>query len=124
MESEQELKMWVAIRTDLKMSVGKIAAQVGHAFMSLGFDNCNSEIIEQYMKEGATPKITVQVSSEIGLRRVRAESGEAGIWSFMVVDAGRSEVEAGSPTVCVFGPCRRSDLPVYLKRLRLYDQKA
>lgn len=38
---------------------------------------------------------------------------------YTVTDAGRSEVEPGTKTVCLFGPAYREELPPFLKRLQV-----
>lgn len=112
-----ELKMWLAIRTDLNMSPGKLAVQSGHAFGGL-YSGLDYSILRRY-REGASPKVAVQVDGEVALRQVQTEAWRLGIGAYLVIDAGRTELEPGTPTVCAFGPARRIDLSSFLKRLRL-----
>lgn len=118
----RELKMWLAIRTDVKMSPGKLAVQAAHAASGLTLLNVMDRhaLFASYFAN-AMPKIAVQVASEGALARVAFEARAAGLPSYLVTDAGRSEVPAGTMTVCAFGPAYRDDLPPFLKRLRLLE---
>lgn len=121
MEEIRELKMWLAVRTDIKISLGKFAAQAGHGFQWATIDaqaKC-PETVAAYLKTG-TPKITVRADSEAMLKRVRDEAEKAGIPFGYVEDEGRTELPPGTPTVCGFGPCYRDELPAFLKRLRTW----
>jgi len=119
-ERPRELKMWLAVRTDIDMSLGKACAQAGHAYghLHLIAQQLQPDLFADYLNH-ATPKITVRVENEIALRRVYEESKTAGISSYIVHDAGRSELEPNTATVCAFGPAYHDELPPFLKRLRL-----
>lgn len=119
-EPNSELKMWLAVRTDLPLSRGKLATQSGHAYQWLTVRAMQQipEVFQKYLRM-ATPKITVRVDGEGALHRVAEEAKKAGIPFYLVHDAGRSEVEPGTATVCAFGPAYREDLPSFLKRLQL-----
>ena len=63
--SEGEVKQVIVVRTDLKMGVGKIAGQVGHAAV-LGYKKVTREfpsLAERWEEEGAR-KVVVKVGSE------------------------------------------------------------
>lgn len=120
MNAPEELKMWLAVRIDLPMPIGKLAAQVGHGFVRLVLEAAvaDVELVKRYQSEGEA-KITVQVPNEWGLRRVADECRRAGIPHALVTDAGRTVFDRPTVTVCAFGPRLRSELPAYLRRLRL-----
>ena len=115
----RELKMWLAVRTDLPVSVGKLLGQAMHAagWLHLRVASEKPALLQEYL-EDATPKIVVAVTSEDALERVEREAAAAGIPHQSVRDAGRSEIEPGTKTVCLFGPAYRDELPSYLRRLR------
>lgn len=112
--------MWLAVRSDLALSHGKLATQAGHAFQHLTIVALERipAVMAAYLA-AATPKITVRADNEAALRRIEAEAMRAGVPAYLVCDAGRTEIEPGTPTVVAFGPAYREDLPPYLKRLRL-----
>ena len=114
-----ELKMWLAVRTDLPLSRGKLAVQAMHAsgLLHLIVARDKPELMQAYLQD-ATPKISVRVDSASALDRVEQEAIAAGIPCFVVTDAGRTEIEPGTRTVCLFGPAYRHDLPSFLKRLQ------
>jgi PTH2 family peptidyl-tRNA hydrolase len=117
-----ELKMWLAVRCDLNMPPGKLAAQAGHAFGSalLSAFQSDPECVRLY-QEHAMPKIVVGVRNEAELQRVAEEARSAGILCYMVTDAGRTVFSEPTQTVCAVGPCYRGDLPAFIRRLRLLD---
>ena len=114
-----ELKMWLAVRTDLPLSRGKLAVQAMHAagWLHLIVARDNPELMQSYLQD-ATPKISVRVDSASALDRVCEEAKAAGIPFYAVADAGRTEIDPGTRTVCLFGPAYRHDLPPFLKRLQ------
>lgn len=120
MSDPTEYKMWLVLRDDLVLSKGKLVAQVGHAFGRLyaHAERCAPERMGRYL-ESNEPKITVRARGELDLLRVAKEASQAGLPYELIRDAGRSEVPAGTPTVCAFGPERRELLPPFLKRLQL-----
>lgn len=117
----QELKMWLAVRTDLAMSPQKMAVQSGHAFQLLLMHVLNDDaaLAAAYLTD-AMPKIVVRADNEEHLLKIDALAKEAGIHSVTIRDAGRTEFSEPTLTVCAFGPKFRDDLPSGLKRLRLF----
>lgn len=117
-QEKSELRIWLAIRTDLAMSAGKIAVQAGHGFTSV-IVKCDQDRLVEYI-EGSQVKVAVKVASLAELRRVAEEAARAGLTHVLVTDEGRTEFEEPTETVCAFGPARPEDLPSFLKRLRLF----
>lgn len=120
----EEMKIWLVARTDLGLSQGKLAVQAMHAIGGLLVHAAQRapDALAAY-QAGATPKICLRVDSLDALTRVVVEAMGAGVPCYVVSDAGRSEVAPGTKTVCAFGPALRSELPSYLRRLRLLDGK-
>lgn len=116
-----ELRMWIAVRTDLGMASGKLAAQVGHGVATtlMAALEADPQNVADYMSNSQT-KIVVRVDSEAELLRVYDEARQIGIPNALIVDAGRTVFD-GLPTmtVCAFGPCEPEKLSGFLKRLRL-----
>ena len=52
----------------------------------------------------SSPKIAVQVDSEQEMDEIAFKAQQAGLSTFQVQDAGRTEVEPGSKTVLCIGP--------------------
>lgn len=116
----RELKMWLAVRADLSLSPGKMAVQAAHAagHLHLIVQHGHPDLLAAYLRD-ATPKIAVRVESEAALKRVALEASKAGIPCYTVADAGRSEIDSGTETVCMFGPAYRDELPSFLRRLQI-----
>eukprot|EP01129_Flabellula_baltica_P008037 TRINITY_DN3167_c0_g1_i1.p1 TRINITY_DN3167_c0_g1~~TRINITY_DN3167_c0_g1_i1.p1 ORF type:complete len:183 (-),score=43.05 TRINITY_DN3167_c0_g1_i1:12-539(-) len=98
-------KMVLLVREDLKMSGGKIGAQCGHAAVGacLNMLEMCPEVLELYEDDGS-PKIVLSTKSlkELKERQIAAE--DLGLPTYLVVDAGRTQVEPGSKTVLAIGP--------------------
>ena len=100
-------KMVFVVNTELKMGVGKIAAQVGHATLALyRLLQTQPSWKEQCKKweETAMTKIAVQGQSTHHLLELKHRAYELRLPSIIVHDAGRTQVEPGSLTVfAIFG---------------------
>ena len=100
-------KMVFVVNTELRMGVGKTAAQVGHATLALyHLLQTQSGWKEQCAKweETAMTKIAVQGQTTHHLLELKHRAYELRLPSIMVHDAGRTQVEPGSLTVfAVFG---------------------
>jgi PTH2 family peptidyl-tRNA hydrolase len=119
--SVEELKMVLVIRDDLAMSPGKVAAQCVHA--ALGACRRIGEydpqrLISWEMSGEAT--ICLRCTSQTHMEALSAAANNAGLPSYVVSDAGRTEVEPGSMTVLAIGPARKSKIDEITGRLRLY----
>ena len=100
-----ELKMVICVRSDLNMSKGKIAAQVGHAVLSCYRQALNKA--PHYVKawlHRAQGKIALKCDDEPQMNAIAAAAREAGLPCVVIEDAGRTEVEPGTHTVCGIGP--------------------
>ena len=123
--NDDEVTVWLAVRADLAMPPGKLAAQAGHGFSTVLLDayRRNPALVDAY--QAASMKKSVVVARNEGqLRRVEREAEAAGIGRCLVVDEGRTVFGEPTATVCAFGPCRMSDLPKFLARLRLMPDPA
>ena len=105
------------LRTDLDLSLGKAAAQGGHAVECV-LEQTTPEIRAAWIAGGRT-KITLALPNEAAWRRAVADARAAGLPCAPIQDAGRTEIAAGTPTAIGVGPCRRTDLVGVLRRLRL-----
>jgi PTH2 family peptidyl-tRNA hydrolase len=99
-------KMVLVVNTELKMGKGKIAAQCGHAAVG-----CYQRMARQCpnalqaWQQTGCAKIAVQCPTHDELERIRALVRSRGIPYYLVEDAGRTQIAAGSRTVLgVFGP--------------------
>lgn len=104
-EYGEEYKMVFVVRTDLKMGKGKIAAQCGHATLG-SFQHAQRNYpqnIKAWNVRGKA-KVAVKTSGEAELVAVAAACEDANLPHYLVMDAGRTQIAAGSLTVCGIGP--------------------
>ena len=103
--SDDETKMVILVRTDLKMSKGKTAAQVAHAAVNcaLASKKKDSRNFDRWMSEGER-KVVLKVSGRDELFQIKAMADAAGLINSVITDAGRTEVEPGSVTCLGIGP--------------------
>ena len=93
------------IRVDLKMSVGKIAAQAAHAAVSAA-EECRRikpEWLRDWLEEGQK-KVVLRVSELEELKQLHEQAKSLGLPISMVEDAGLTEVPPGTITALGIGP--------------------
>mmetsp|Transcript_2860 Transcript_2860/g.4082 ORF Transcript_2860/g.4082 Transcript_2860/m.4082 type:complete len:223 (+) Transcript_2860:30-698(+) len=103
-------KMVLCVNTGLKkMEKGKMAAQCGHATLGA------YKVAKKYCSTGVNcwewtgqAKICVKVPSESELLDTQAKAQAAGLVTYLVLDAGHTQIPAGSKTVLALGPAPAS----------------
>jgi PTH2 family peptidyl-tRNA hydrolase len=100
----------VFVRKDLKMRIGKIAAQVGHGSISLFFKvlKTNPAIAEAWAAASPTQKFYYCPDEET-MDQIEATAKSCGYRTSVIHDAGRTQIAAGSATVLAIGRCRRTE---------------
>lgn len=100
-----EYKMVIVARNDLKLSPGKLAAQVAHAAVNcaLSTKKNNSKWFHKWQTEGAK-KIVVKVDSVDGFFVLKEKAEQLKISTSLIEDAGHTEIPAGTKTVLGIGP--------------------
>jgi PTH2 family peptidyl-tRNA hydrolase len=98
-------KMILVVNMELKMGKGKIAAQCGHATMGaykISRKYCRSALSgwERY----GTAKVVVKAEQEQELYDILQTAKALGVVAYIVEDAGRTQIAAGSRTVLALGP--------------------
>lgn len=95
-------KMVFVVNMELSMGVGKIAAQVGHGavglYQLLLKDSRTKEMVAKWDVYGAK-KIVLQGSSAAHLMELQALALSMDLPTYLVQDAGRTQIAAGSHTV-------------------------
>ncbi len=98
------IKQVIAVRTDLKMGRGKIAAQVGHACVTAAEAARASHRDWWDAWWDFQEKVVVRVSGYDDLEDIRREAARAGLPYYMVRDAGRTQLAPGTATCVSVGP--------------------
>ncbi|MDR2967594.1 MAG: aminoacyl-tRNA hydrolase [Methanobacteriaceae archaeon] len=96
------MKQVIVVRNDLKMSKGKIAAQCCHGCLG-AFKRSDSNKIKKWEEEGEK-KVIVKVNSLEELFQIKEIAKKNNLSNYMVKDAGRTELPAGSITCLAIGP--------------------
>jgi PTH2 family peptidyl-tRNA hydrolase len=87
------------------MGKGKIAAQCGHA--TLGAYEASKRHCRSALKcwfQVGTAKIALKAADDDVLLDIQRKAEEAGLVSYLVHDAGHTQIPAGSMTVLAIGP--------------------
>lgn len=98
-------KMVLCVNTSLGMGKGKIAAQCGHAAVGC-YKRCRRKCpsaLSAWEKTGCA-KIAVKCPSEEEMGIILEKAASKGIPIYLVEDAGRTQIAAGSQTVLGLGP--------------------
>lgn len=113
-------KQILVLRTDLRMSKGKMAAQAGHAAVSAAeYARKNRpEWWIPWMKEGQC-KIAVKVNSEEELLDLERKARNAGLPASLIVDRGLTELLPETTTCLGIGPAPSDKMDVITGSLPL-----
>lgn len=113
-------KQVIVVRTDIKMSKGKMAAQAGHAAVSA------SEYARKNRPEWWTPwimegqcKISVKVKSEQEILELERKARNAGLPVALIVDRGLTEIPPNTITCLGIGPAPANKMDVITGKLSL-----
>jgi len=100
-----EYKMVIITRSDLKLSPGKLAAQVAHAAVACALDTKknNSKWFHKWQTKGAK-KAILKVDSEKDFYPLKEKAEDLKIVAYIISDAGYTEIPEGTKTVLGIGP--------------------
>mmetsp|Transcript_13463 Transcript_13463/g.37808 ORF Transcript_13463/g.37808 Transcript_13463/m.37808 type:complete len:114 (-) Transcript_13463:76-417(-) len=112
--------MVLCVRMDLKMSKGKIAAQCCHACLGVWKKLWRRrDPVLRVWEECGQPKVTLQVPNEEAMLELYQRAKETGVPTYIVVDAGRTQVAPNSRTVMAVGPWNEKDVNSVTGKLKL-----
>jgi len=111
-------KLVIVLRADLDMTAGKIAAQAAHAAVAAALATTGTAAFQEWIDEGQ-PKVVLRVDSLEDLQAVAHAAAGAGLHVEVVEDAGRTQVEPGTPTCCSVGPAESAEIDLITGALRL-----
>ena len=118
--SSFDYKMVIVVRTDIKMSKGKVAAQAGHAAVSA------SEYARKNRPEWWTPwinegqcKIAVKAKSEPEILELERKARNAGLPVALIVDRGLTEIPPNTVTCLGIGPAPANKVDAITGQLSL-----
>ncbi len=105
------------IRTDLKLSKGKMAAQAAHASIS-SYRAAKREYRKAWLREGQK-KVVLKVGSEKEIYELKEKAEKMKLPFAIVRDAGLTEIPAGTVTAIGIGPAREEDIDKVTGKLDL-----
>jgi len=113
-------KQVVVMRTDLKMSRGKIAAQAGHAAVSAAEEARKnfSDWWKAWIEEGQC-KIAVRAKSEQELLKLQRKAKELKLPSALIIDRGLTELPPDTITCLGIGPAPSGQIDEITGKLHL-----
>lgn len=123
-KSNEDIKMVLCVRTDLKMTTGKIASQCSHATLGVyrkvqkkkNVDHLS--YMERWLSLGQA-KITLRIDSEKSLLDFEEKAKELNLPCFVVADAGKTQIDSGSLTVLAIGPAPKKEIDKITGKLSL-----
>ena len=121
-----DLRLYAILRTDIQMSVGKTAAQAGHAYVNAGIAALGTPEGDAYAKLNPGTKICLSGGSEADLMELHEHLASVGVASFTVFDQDHVELPdftgARILTALGVGPIRALHAPAALRVLSLYGK--
>eukprot|EP00835_Amoeboradix_gromovi_P005538 NODE_529_length_7157_cov_0.524795.p5 type:complete len:158 gc:universal NODE_529_length_7157_cov_0.524795:2079-1606(-) len=106
-----EMKMVLIVRTDLKMTKGKMAAQCCHACLEAFQESVKKypQFVNAWKRDGQA-KIALKCDSQQELINLYHNAKMAGLSASIIRDAGRTQIPSGSITVLAIGPAPISEV--------------
>jgi PTH2 family peptidyl-tRNA hydrolase len=101
-KAKQDFKQVIVLRKDLKLSMGKAAAQACHAAVE-AFRMADKKTTEAWLKKGAK-KVVLGCENEKELKALHAKAKQMGLPHALISDAGLTEVPRGTFTALGIGP--------------------
>lgn len=98
-------KMVIVVRWDLKLSAGKMAAQVAHAAVNCAFaaKRRTPDYFDKWYAEGQR-KVVVKVPNLQELYMVKSRAEDMGLVTSLITDAGMTEIPPNTVTCLGIGP--------------------
>ena len=113
----KHFKQVILCRTDLKMSKGKLAAQVGHASVEAVLKSHKDDLTTWHGQ--GMKKSVLKVDSRQQLYYYKRRAEDAGLVVGLIVDAGHTELKPGTATCLGIGPDTEEKIDEVTGKLKL-----
>ncbi|HNZ87350.1 MAG TPA: peptidyl-tRNA hydrolase Pth2 [Methanofastidiosum sp.] len=113
-------KQVVVVREDLKLSKGKLSAQVAHAAVSCAIkaEKNKNKYFSDWFSEGQK-KVVLKVNDLESLLKIFNEAKSVGLITELIKDAGLTEIPPGTITVLGIGPAPEEEIDRVVGNLKL-----
>ncbi|MFH1789075.1 MAG: peptidyl-tRNA hydrolase Pth2 [Candidatus Altiarchaeota archaeon] len=108
-------KQVIVVRSDLKLSKGKLAAQVAHAAVTAAD---KSQFKADWMREGQK-KSVVKCKSLDELISLKERADRKRISTALIEDAGHTQIPSGTVTCLGIGPAKEGEIDAVTGGLKL-----
>ena len=113
-------KMVILIRKDIKMSKGKVLAQVGHAVVEATIKAYTKTTLFYKWQADGEKIVILKVPNEKTLDTIMTIADRKDVHNGKVIDAGLTEVSPGTTTVGYVGPDYNDKIDKLTRQLKLY----
>ncbi|MBI2134277.1 peptidyl-tRNA hydrolase [Candidatus Woesearchaeota archaeon] len=110
-------KQVILARIDLKLSPGKLAAQVAHASLEAALKSSKKELSE-WLGEGGK-KVVLGVNDEHELKEFMRKADAEGLKNALIRDAGHTELKPGTLTCLGIGPDKEEKIDKVTGKLKI-----
>ncbi|KFM26416.1 Peptidyl-tRNA hydrolase 2, mitochondrial [Auxenochlorella protothecoides] len=119
-QHSEEHKMVLVVNDELKMGKGKIGAQCAHAAVgAVELATLRAPHALDAWESRGQAKICLRADSTAALLALGKKARAAGLVTYTVQDAGRTQVAPGSRTVLAIGPAPRTAFDAITGHLKL-----
>ena len=99
---EGDLKQVIVVRNDLKLSKGKMSAQVSHASVEATLRS-DKKLVKKWRDSGMK-KVILECKDKKELFSLKMKAEQLGLTSALITDAGKTEIKPGTETCLGIGP--------------------
>ena len=107
----------ILVRDDLKLTKGKMAAQVSHASVAATLKS-DKDDIKKWVAEGMK-KVVLKVKDKAELYAYKQKAEDAGLIVALITDAGHTQLEPGTVTCLGIGPDKEDKIDKVTGNLKL-----
>lgn len=116
-KTANKISVCMVVNKSLKMSTGKIVAQIGHAlFNVVATFNQKQELYDSW-KEGQDDIDLYEASIE-EIKSLSSVLHKHNIPYSKIIDAGRTQIPSGSNTVLIVGPGKSNEISTLISHLQ------
>jgi PTH2 family peptidyl-tRNA hydrolase len=110
-KGEMEYKLVIVIRDDLKMTVGKLSAQVAHAAVTCALEakSRKAKWFSEWYREGQR-KVVLKAEDLDELLSLKEKAAKAKLPFALITDAGLTELPPNTTTCLGIGPGPENEL--------------